>query len=282
MISESSLKLPATFINGQQTDLISVYDRAFQYGDGLFETIAIHRGKPCLLARHLARLEKGLAVLAIPIPDMDLIARDIRSHSAECDNAVVKLTVTRGESQRGYRAPESPKINIIYSYSARENFQDNLEHRHAIDVGVCHTPVSINPALAGIKHLNRLEQVMARSEWSYDEYQEGLMCDIDGYVIEATSANVFLWKNNSLITPDLSRCGIEGIVRQLVIETAEQLNIACHIKKLTLEDCLNADAMFLTNSLTGISTVKRIENTTYDKNHSPVGLMQQVMNNVCS
>ena len=279
MSNASSATLPLVIINGEPSKTLSIFDRAFQYGDGLFETIAILDGNPALLDKHLARLQKGLRILLFPALDLAALKAQIRHYSSQFQQAVLKLTVTRGESDRGYKQPDSPKPNIILSFAERD-FQRSIDQMQGLTIRRCQTPAGINPLLAGIKHLNRLEQVLARSEWNNDAYAEGIMCDPDGHVIEATAANLFLWHNDCLFTPELNRSGVAGVVRELVMETADQLGIDCKVKNILIEECHHADALFLTNALNGIMPVARFESTAYANEKWPHELFKQVMQHV--
>ena len=128
--------------------------------------------------------------------------------------------------------------------------------------------------------MNRLEQVLACNEWNDPSIHEGLMCDIEGNVVEATAANLFLWKNDSLVTPDLSQCGVAGTVRQLVLDTAEDLSVPYRIDKCSIDDCHHADALFLTNALAGIKPVNQFESTLYQATAWPQHLYNKVMQHV--
>lgn len=275
--SSSSAELPVVYVNGQRSDNISVYDRAFQYGDGLFETIAVVKGKPALLDLHLQRLRSGLSRLAFPEFPMQPLADDIQDKCQRFDLAVLKLVVTRGESWRGYLPPATPNINVLQAFSEKHNIDSIVP---AIALCFCNTQLGINPLLAGIKHLNRLEQVLAKKESHERGYEDGLVADIDGNIIEATSANLFLWKDTKLITPDLQRCGINGIVRQLVFNIAEKMGIPVVICNISKADCKNADALFLCNSLNGIIPVNKLEDTSFDQDKWPRDLYNEVMKHV--
>ena len=260
-------------------ETLSIFDRAFQYGDGLFETIAVLDGKPALLVKHLHRLKTGLERLKFPAMDLKALEKDIRKYSSQFKQAVLKVTITRGQSQRGYKVPQSPSPTIVFAFTSR-NFRLAVDSHCTISIRQCETPVSINPALAGIKHLNRLEQVMARNEWHDQVYDDGLMCDPDGHVIEATSANVFLFKQGALLTPDLSLCGIAGVARETVLEQAKEIRIPCKIQDISIGECHDADALFLTNSLSGIMPVDNFESTTYRQSKWPNQLFDKVMQHV--
>lgn len=141
---------------------------------------------------------------------------------------------------------------------------------------LCETRLGSNPSLAGIKHLNRLEQVLARQEWLNPEIHEGLMLDGENRVIEATQSNVFLLKDGVLYTPELSSSGVAGTVRRLVIELSNELGIPLKVEIITLQQLHGADALFLTNAIMGILPVKQFEERQYDPSLIPENLIQQV------
>ncbi|MGD2117874.1 MAG: aminodeoxychorismate lyase [Chromatiales bacterium] len=273
---KSDQALPLILINGRPTDQLSIHDRSIHYGDGLFETIAIVNGIACQLERHLQRLQTGLQRLAFPILDLKVLQAEIANQASVFQQAVLKLIITRGSGQRGYRPPQqSSPVTVLmfdeYSPLPQSSYADG------VDVMFCHTRLSSTPLLAGIKHLNRLEQVLARNEWRQAEIYEGLMLDTDDFVIEATSSNLFVWKNAELLTADLSRCGIDGIMRQLILDVAALLGIVVKQTQISKQDCLDADALLLSNSLTGIVPVRRLENRIYEPTLRPTELISQVM-----
>jgi len=275
--SGSNQELPVVYLNGNCSDQISVYDRAFQYGDGLFETIAVVNGKPALLELHLQRLKTGLSRLAFPDFSFQSLVEDIQKKSRAFDSATLKLVITRGQSKRGYLPSSTPDINKLLIFSKKTNPETIPP---GVSLCFCETRLGINPLLAGIKHLNRLEQVLARKESSDRGYDDGLMADIDGNIIEATSANLFLWKTGKLLTPDLSRCGIAGVVRQLIFEISEKMGIPVQVGRIRKADCENADALFLTNSLNGITPVNSLEAISFDSGNWPRDLFSEVMKHV--
>ncbi|MBT8440346.1 MAG: aminodeoxychorismate lyase [Gammaproteobacteria bacterium] len=275
--SSSIQELPVVYLNGKRSDLISVYDRAFQYGDGLFETVAVVNGKPALLELHLQRLKYGLSRLAFPDFSFQPLIDDIEEKSRAFDLATLKLVVTRGESQRGYLPSSSPDINMLLVFSEKQ-LTESISR--AASLCFCETRLGLNPLLAGIKHLNRLEQVLAKKESHDRGYDDGLVADIDGNIIEATSANLFLWKTGKLMTSDLSRCGIAGVVRQLVFEIAEKMHMPVEVVNMSKTECKNADALFLTNSLNGITPVNSLEDVSFDPGKWPKDLYSEVMKHV--
>ncbi|MBI3900185.1 MAG: aminodeoxychorismate lyase [Gammaproteobacteria bacterium] len=246
-------------INGTPGDSVSVQDRGFQYGDGLFETIAVDDGIPLRWARHLRRLQRGAERLRLPLPDVNLLRVEADSLCRQSKQAVLKLIITRGPSARGYRLPESTQPTRVVSLSA---WPERREPEGGASVRICQTRLSSNPLLAGIKHLNRLEQILARAEWA-DDYTEGLMLDATDGVIDGISANVFAVIDGVLTTPDLSHSGVAGIVREVVLERAALLGIRWRVASLPLDELFRANEVFLTNSLIGIAPVMQLEHRGY-------------------
>ena len=267
----------ALLINGRPSSLIDVQDRGLQYGDGLFETLAVAGGKPCLWDRHMQRLLAGCARLALPKPDTRKLLDEVFSVIGGENRAVVKIIITRGSGGRGYRPPESVRpTRIVYRTPAP--VQTDCPPGHGIVARVCATPLSINPALAGMKTLNRLEQVLARSEWSNTEVEEGLMLDPNGDLIEGTMSNLFLVRRGELVTSELNRCGIAGVMRGLVLDIADSLGIVRHEQRLRLQDLWSAEAVFITNSLMGIRPVRQITGHLFDVDAIDGRLIERVRN----
>ena len=263
-------------INGQQSELISANDRGLQYGDGLFETIAVQNGQLCLWERHIERLSRGCARLGIPVPDPKQLFSEAVKEIAHNEHCVLKIIITRGAGGRGYRSsPEVRPTRIIYS-SPWPDYPENVLET-GVSIRICSTRLGCNPALAQIKHLNRLEQVLARSEWSVPAIAEGIMLDLDGRVIEGTMSNLFLVKDGCISTPNLEHCGTAGIMRALIIELASSLDISVEEVDIGLEDLSDADALFLSNSLIGVWPVKGLEGRVYRMDAIPSLLIKDVM-----
>jgi len=245
-------------LNGESRHCIEVSDRGLHYGDGVFETVAVANGKPLFFQRHLQRLLLGCQTLLIPCPDFSLLEAEARQLSANADQAVLKLIVTRGSGGRGYRQPPeiSPtRLLSLYPYPAySQDFQEI-----GVKLRFCDKRLAINPDLARIKHLNRLEQVLARAEWQGDDIQEGLMLDSEQRVVEGTMSNLFWVKDGVLHTPLLDQCGIAGIVRALLIELAQSAGIKVVEDRVDRKELMAADELFVTNSVIGIWPVKQLE-----------------------
>ncbi len=270
-------------VNGLKSDQISIADRGLQYGDGLFETIAIVGGRPCLWDQHLTRLKIGCQQLGISPPDPERLLDELLSEigSSPDDRSIIKIIFTRGEGGRGYRPPEiqSP-TRIVQNFCWSDNSVD-LSNNGA-QTRLCTTRLGWNPQLAGIKHLNRLEQILARDEWSDPEIPEGIMLDQAENVIEGTQSNIFLMYKGRVITPDLSRCGVKGIVRDQLLGEAESLGIDTETREVTIDDLSRADGIYFSNSITGLWPVTVLDGKNYDCNAMPKKLRDTVMTNCFS
>lgn len=245
-------------LNGERRQSIEISDRGLQYGDGLFETIEVLNGKPLFLDRHLRRLASGCSKLLIPKPDVGLLAEECRQISATEEHAVLKVIVTRGSGGRGYAQPVPVKPTRILGIYPYPDYPQHFQTK-GVALRFCHHGLGSNPALAGVKHLNRLEQVLARSEWQGDAIQEGLMLDCYENVVEGTMSNVFMVKDDCLYTPILDNCGVAGIVRQIVKELARTADIALLETTLDKSELLQAKEIFVTNSVIGIWPVNQLE-----------------------
>lgn len=237
-------------------------DRGLHYGDGLFETIKVEDGSPEFWDRHLARLAEGCERLGIAAPEGDTLGREAGRLCAGDRRSVLKIIVTRGAGGRGYRPPERPVPTRILS---RHPWPDHAPAawREGVVVRVCTTRLATQPLLAGIKHLNRLEQVMARREWDDPVIGEGLMLDTDGFVVDGTMSNLFIVAGGRLATPDLSLSGVAGVMRAVVLEAAAKLKVPAEVTRLTLDRVRAADEAFLTNSLIRIWPVRELDGKRY-------------------
>jgi 4-amino-4-deoxychorismate lyase len=245
-------------VNGQSQDSVSALDRGLSYGDGLFETIRMMRAHAPLWERHMQRLATGCARLRIQAPDSRQLWQEALQVSAALPDAVVRITVTRGMGERGYAPPGSSKTTRIVAAFPMPVIPA-LIYRDGICTRLCATTLADQPLLAGIKHLNRLEQVLARAEWNDPSIAEGLVCDTHGHVISATAANLFAVIDGVAVTPSLERCGIAGVGRAAIIEALP----GCQIRDLPLTECLRASELFLSSSVRGILPVQAVGDTVY-------------------
>jgi 4-amino-4-deoxychorismate lyase len=253
-----------SWVDGQPADALSLKDRGLAYGDGLFETIAVRGGQPLLLDRHLARLADGCARLAIAT-DHQLVRSELLAYAAVMGDGVLKLVLTRGDGLRGYAPDPSAQARRILLGNPPSAYPA-LHGEQGVRLFACTTRLSRQPLLAGLKHLNRLEQVIARSEWHDTEHAEGLMLDQAGRVVEGVFSNVFVVRDGVLLTPDLKRCGVAGVMRAEILFQAESLAIPVQITDIPLEQLQWADEVFVCNSVYGIWPVRA-----YAALHWPVG-----------
>lgn len=240
-------------VNGKQGDTVAVMNRGFQYGDGLFETIEIRQNTPIFFERHLQRLDTDSQRLHLLKLDLDLICAEAKQLYENAGNAVLKIIITRGIGGRGYRQPDEIQPTRILSLHPFPDYSQS--YYDGIVARICNTRLGLNPSLAGMKHLNRLEQVLARAEWNDNAIHEGIMLDFNERVIEGTMTNLFYAKNGELFTAKLSLCGIAGILRGWIFE---QINVIEH--DFYLENLHQADEIFVCNSVMGICGVQQIEN----------------------
>lgn len=250
-------------VNGQRGAFIDITDRGFQYGDGLFETISVLAGIPLYYSRHIARLKRGCVRLGIPFLDFKVLEQEVYSLCQESEKAVIKIQISRGAGKtRGFKYAEPMQPTRVVSLSPFPNYP-KLLRTEGVLTRICNTRLGINPALAGIKHSNRLEQIIARAEWENAEIWEGVLLDADNFVVEGTMTNIFLVKGNTLYTPDIDRCGVAGIMRELVIGLAQRNDIDFVGGRITLGQLFDADELFLTNSIVEIIPVKQLDDKVY-------------------
>lgn len=248
-------------VNGEAQAVLSTTDRGLAYGDGLFETIAVHEGQAPLLDLHLDRLIRSCERLALKPLNLELVREELARLAAH-DSCIIKVTLTRGENERGYRIPpkQNPVTRIVQRFELPQYPQSYKTE--GVRVRLCNYRLPINPVLAGIKHLNRLDQIMARSEWA-DDFEEGLMLDLEDRVVEGTMSNLFVYKDKQLFTPSLEYCGVKGVMREYILQYLKQQNIQCDVRTLRLDDIRNADSMFLCNSVIGVWPIRELNRAEY-------------------
>lgn len=248
-----------TLVDGRTTDVIAISDRGLAYGDGLFETLALCDGQPRHFDRHLARMTDGAQRLGIPMPESAIWRADLHTalHSLTVPvRAVLKLILTRGSGGRGYNPPRHPTPRrIVQVLPWPETSMDGAQPRLGV---VCETRLGLNPQLAGIKHLNRLEQVLGAQEVAAKGAWDGLMFDTRGCLIESTRANVFLVLQERLHTPALTASGVAGIMRSVVCEHAAHCGFPVTVGDVPYEQLQAASEIFLTNSLRGVESMMRL------------------------
>jgi 4-amino-4-deoxychorismate lyase len=251
------MSLPAHWVNGSSGAAISTLDRGFRYGDSLFETLRVCGGEYHLLSYHLQRLERGCRVLDIPWTEgriRESLAQGRQYlHASGVEDACARLTVSRGEGGQGYGGSSGQPTVSLNLTTPGLAWGEALPPARLIR---CETVLAEQPCLAGIKHGNRLEQVLGAREVQGAGADEGFMLNQRGEIICAVSANVFALFGDTLMTPVLDACGVEGTVRRLIIEElAPTLGISVSQQAISWADLQQADEVFLTNALIGIRSV---------------------------
>jgi 4-amino-4-deoxychorismate lyase len=239
-------------LDGQMQGTISPLDRGLLYGDGLFETIRFVAGIAPLWARHMHRLQRGCERLNLPAVDVAQLQGEALSVSDGMADAVVRITITRGLGKRGYALPANPQPTRLVTAFAPPPSQPG-DYRDGVNARLCALRLASQPLLAGIKHLNRLEQVLARAEWSDPAVFEGLLCDEAGRVISATMANLFAVIDGVLVTPALDRCGVEGVARAEILAMGR-----AQVRDLPLDLLWQAEEVFLSSSVRGILPLRTV------------------------
>jgi len=250
-------------VNGQTDIQLSPTDRGFQYGDGLFETLYVNQAGIEFWREHLQRLSEGCQRLGLKPPNESLLFNESRRLIDNSTTpAVLKILISRSGAGRGYRPPVDHQVTRIVSLHPLALYPDHWQ-TEGVQVRICSTLASINPSLAGIKHINRLEQVLARTEWGDERIAEGLMFDALGRLIEGTMTNVFLVKGGELYTPNIAHAGVLGVMRRVLIDAAARLDIAVHVGDIDQEQLAQADEVLLTNSIIGVWLVKSVDEFSY-------------------
>ncbi len=246
-------------VNGELSQVVEASDRGLNYGDGLFETIAVEQGRPRYWADHMQRLASGCQRLALPMPHQAVLLREATTVSHGQSRCIVKICLTRGPGARGYRPSASTAVNRIVSAHA---WPEGIEAlwKTGVAARICRMRLALQPALGGIKHLNRLEQVLASMEWDDPAIHEGILLDTEGYVISAVSANIFLVSSGTLLTPRMDRCGVRGILRGRILKAFAK---RCELRRVTPDMFAEADEVFLASTVRGILPVCRIDTQTF-------------------
>jgi 4-amino-4-deoxychorismate lyase len=248
----------AVWVNGRPGGALSPVERGLHYGDGLFETIACLDGRPRFLDLHLERLRGGCARLGIPYPAPEELRREILSLAAGAGRAIVKVLLTRGPAvARGYGtsgAERPTRVTLRYRWE-----EDPRLAADGVRVRTAALRLAESPALAGLKHLNRLEQVLARREWSDAGIGEALMFSTSGRLISGVMSNVFLIEGGVLRTPRLDQCGVAGIMRQVVLREAARAGMATEETVLEDADLARTHELFLTSAVIGLRPVRAVD-----------------------
>jgi len=248
-------------VNGQVADTVSALDRGLAYGDGVFRTLRTQSGQPLWWPDHYAKLAADCAALALNCPGAVELHSEV-CRVAEDDQGVVKIMLTRGIGARGY-APPSRQAPTRIVLSAPLPDYAHAATPDAVVARWCTLRLGRQPRLAGIKHLNRLENVLARAEWDDPAIFEGLLCDDSGMVVSGVMSNLFWISHGELFTPDLSACGVAGVARTRLLRAATRLGIPIHIGRYPPAAILAADEVMICNSVIGLRRIARLDDASW-------------------
>lgn len=260
--------------NGSDSTLISAFDRGLAYGDGFFTTVCIHQGLPVFWERHVQRLQTCAQRLQFPSFSFESLYQNCVDQAAGAEWATVKILVTRGTGGRGYSSLGCLSPSVLVSCHPYPLHYLDWQHK-GIRLGVCQQQLGHQPMLAGLKTLNRLEQVLLKSELDEHGWAEALVLDIQDHVIEAVSANVFWRKDKRIFTPDLQQAGVCGVMRSFVMQSlAAQTPV--EPVHAGLDVLLQADEVWITNALMGIVPITGIQDVDY-QNHDMATQLQAAL-----
>ncbi|WP_334058177.1 aminodeoxychorismate lyase [Alteromonas sp. S005] len=241
-------------------------DRAFNYGDGVFTTLLVSEHHVELLPYHLSRLEHDATAIKLNIDIRSLeaaIAEQVKAiKNGSGDNAsskyVLKVHVSGGQAGRGYARSEDSEALVRFSQHPYPVHYDGLANDGATVI-CAQTRLAIQPLLAGVKHMNRLEQVLVKHEVDDAGAHDAIVCDTQDNIIEASAGNVFFYLNDQWYTPSLKGSGVNGVVRQCLIDSLLNDNCSLHVGEYDLSYLRKASAVVITNALMGVMPVKKIQ-----------------------
>ncbi|MBB1314281.1 MULTISPECIES: aminodeoxychorismate lyase [Aliivibrio] len=251
------------WVNGVVTDSLPLTDRSIQYGDGSFTTMKVERGRVRLWDLHLARLKEASKRLDIKIEDWLLLETQIESCAHELQDGGIKILISRGSGGRGYSPEGCHDTQIIVSTFSYPTYYQNWKEG-GISLMLCETQLGLSPLLAGMKHTNRLEQVLIKKEIAKTMYLDGVVLDLNNKVIETSIGNIFWVKGDNIYTPNLSNSGVEGVMKAHIYALANLHGLTLFETSIYVDELCMADEVFISNSLFEIVPINAIGNTTFD------------------
>lgn len=249
-------------VNGQVNGVLDPSDRGVAYGDGVFRTLLLHEGRAVCWERHYRRLRADCEAIGLRCPPAATLVAELAVAATGLPESAGKIIVTRGVGARGYGLAGSSVPTRIVSATPLPVYP-SAYRLEGVHVRRCRLRLGFQPRLAGVKHLNRLENVLARMEWSDPAVAEGLLLDAEDHVIEGIATNLFLMRDGVLATPDLSRCGVSGVTRERVLDAAVREAVPVRVGDIMWDDLLNATEAVLVNSLIGAWQIRRLESRTW-------------------
>ena len=251
-------------INGQPTLQVDASDRGLQFGDGCFTTAQIVQGKVIRPEAHLQRLQEGCQRLAIAFDKWAVLAEEMAAVATGQQRAVLKVVISRGSGGRGYSTEGCDKPLRIVSTAGYPPHYDRLR-AEGVRLPTCPITLGVNPALAGIKHLNRLEQVLIRRFIDQQGADEALVLDHQQRVVECCSANIFWRKGEQWLTPRVDEAGVDGTMRRYLIRLLAEWGYSCRQVFAEHQELLSADEVFICNALMPVIPVTAIDDSRFPR-----------------
>lgn len=250
-------------VNGKLVAGVAPTNRGFAYGDGVFRTMRLLNGELQDWPLHYQTLVADCSKIQMVCPSAELLMQDFKHLMAtgegdELAYGVIKIIITRGDGARGYAPPAICEPSRVIIHSQLPVYPAEIYHT-GVALYTCQTRLATQPLLAGIKHLNRLENVLARAELKDPRFFDGLVRDYDNRVIEAVSGNLFVMKDGEVMTPSLEGCGVAGVMRQKILDLYKTRGQTVQVKHLVIEDVMTADAVVISNSVYGVLQVAQID-----------------------
>ncbi len=260
-------------VNGEIASHVPADDRGLAYGDGLFETFAVVGGKPRLWQRHMDRLARGCERLNLAPPPQEILLREVQTVAAGAPRCIVKILLTRGSGGRGYAPPEAPiPRRIVSAHPWPEGLAEACER--GVAARVCETRLALQPLLRGIKHLNRLEQVLAAAELAAHPGHHGIVLNTEGYVICGVSANLFLVVDGQLLTPRMDRSGVHGVLRDQLLR---EFSARAERRRVSLDLLGEAEELFFCSAIRGIVPIVKLIGATPEPRSFAIGPVTREM-----
>lgn len=248
------------------------------FGDGVFETIFLHAGRLHLLDRHMQRMQRGASTLGLGYSENALTAQlsdFIEHYGLLAGTFRVRLLLSRAYSSSGYSVQSVPTRSVISAV------EQALPDFSPLRINVSPVRLAHQPLLAGIKHCNRLENILAKQRLESSGFEEAVLLDGDGNVIECTAANLFMISGRELITPDLENVGVAGVMREFILQrVAEDLELTVTVRELGLGELLRADALFISSAIRGVNPVRLFSCDEGEKHWGDNAVFQQIRQQV--
>ena len=260
---------------GQTHSSVPINDRGFNFGDGSFTTIAVTNGHCEFLSHHIKRLKDACKVLNIAYNDWQNLKDLLESKSANIHSGVIKIVISRGTGGRGYSpVGANEPVAVVTEHNLPDQYAN--WQKQGVSVGLSDVRLAHQPKLAGLKHLNRLEQVLVKHELETMAFDDLLVTDNQGGLIESSAGNLFWRKGNVWYTPDLSNCGVEGVFKSVLLEGLNQIDKPCYQINAKQQLLHQADEAFVCNCLMKIVPIRKFTSPDGKETQYPIEQIRQL------